>query len=102
MILHSSVRLWTTGRSKRLSQIVRFWNTHPAALCYCAGMNEQEAKTLAELIAGDEWMSGGGIWLVLKRTSDGRVISISKEVVVEYANEEAFQDDRRSQEIVLA
>lgn len=65
-------------------------------------MNEEQAKALAGITGGDPWQSGGGIWLAVKRTTDGRVISMSGEIVIEYEDEEAFQDDRRQKEIVLA
>lgn len=57
-----------------------------------SGMDEERAETLAKLLGGETWQSGGGIWLVLIRRADGRVIAISDEVVCEYADETALDD----------
>lgn len=57
------------------------------------GLNELTAPMVASALDGDAWQSGGGIWLIVKRTSDGRVVTISPEVVNEYANKEAFEKD---------
>jgi hypothetical protein len=54
-------------------------------------MNEQQANALAEALGGLTWNSGGGIWLVLKERSDGRLVVISDEVVCEYASQADFE-----------
>lgn len=59
-------------------------------------MEKEKAEVLATLIDGEAWHSGGDIWLVLKRTSDGRVVSISDEVIIEYVSEEAFEQNEIS------
>ncbi len=37
-------------------------------------MTEEQAKNVAAALGGDSWQSGGGIWLVLLRRSDGRLV----------------------------
>jgi len=54
-------------------------------------MNEIEATKLAEILGGRTWQSGGGIWLVVFRRSDGRVAVLSAEAVTEYQSEEELQ-----------
>ena len=55
-------------------------------------MDEQQATSIANALGGEAWQSGGGIWLVLLRRSDGRVVVISDEVVCEYDGEDAVQN----------
>ena len=55
-------------------------------------MNEQQANAVAEALCGSAWNSGGGIWLVLKDRSDGRLVVISDEVVCEYASQADFEN----------
>lgn len=64
-------------------------------------MDEQQATTIATALGGETWQSGGGIWLVLLRRSDGRVIAISDEVVCEYDDEDAVQNGRPRTSIML-
>jgi hypothetical protein len=66
------------------------------------GLNELTAPVVATALGGDAWQSGGGIWLIVKRTSDGRVVTISQEVVNEYANEEAFEEDRPKSSLMIS
>ncbi len=54
-------------------------------------MDEPGAQALAEIIGGDTWDSGGGLWLVLKKRSDGRVVAISEEAINVYENDEDVQ-----------
>ena len=53
-------------------------------------MDEAKAEALAKLLGGDIWQSGGDIWLVILRRSDGKVVAISDELVAEYADEESL------------
>jgi len=55
-------------------------------------MNEQQANAVAETLGGSAWNSGGGIWLVLKERSDGKLVVISDEVVCEYASQADFEN----------
>ena len=55
-------------------------------------MNEQQANALAEALGGLTWNSGGGIWLVLKERSDGRLVVISDEIVCEYTSQADFEN----------
>ena len=50
-------------------------------------MDEEKATALAELLGGETWNSGGDIWLVILRRSDGKVVAISDELVAEFADE---------------
>ena len=65
-------------------------------------MDEKKAKALAKLLKGETWQSGGDIWLVILRRSDGRVVAISDEVVCEYSDEDALSEGVSSAQIMLA
>lgn len=54
-------------------------------------MDEAKAEVLAKLLGGEIWQSGGDVWLVLIRRTDGKIVAISDEVVCEYADEEALR-----------
>ena len=56
-----------------------------------AGDGRKKAEALAKLLGGKVWNSGGDIWLVILKRSDGRIVAISDEVVCEYADEEALE-----------
>lgn len=64
-------------------------------------MDEIQAEKIAEVLGGEAWQSGGDIWLVLIRRNDGRLVVISDEAVCEYESEEAFEDNRTSNSILL-
>ena len=64
-------------------------------------MDEDKAKLLADVIGGDVWDSGGGTCLVLKRRSDGKVVAFSDEVVCVYADDEALQEGKPLETILL-
>ena len=53
-------------------------------------MDEEKAEALAKLLGGETWNSGGDIWLVILKRSDGKIVAISDELVAEYADEEAL------------
>jgi hypothetical protein len=61
----------------------------------------EQATIVAEALGGEEWDSGGGVWLIVFHRQDGRVVAISDEVVCEYKNEEALQTGKPSQSIML-
>jgi hypothetical protein len=65
------------------------------------GLNELTAPIVAAALGGDAWQSGGGIWVIVKRTSDGHVLTLTPEVINEYANEEAFEEDRPKSTLVM-
>ena len=50
-------------------------------------MDEEKAETLAKLLGGETWNSGGDIWLVILKRADGKIVAISDELVAEYADE---------------
>ena len=64
-------------------------------------MNETDANTLAKVIGGEPWASGGGIWLVRLTNTDGKFVVFSDDMVCEYRDEEAFRQGDASQSIVL-
>jgi hypothetical protein len=64
-------------------------------------MDEEKAEALAKLLGGETWQSGGNVWLVLIRRTDGKIVAISDEVVCEYANEEALAEGRVGASIYL-
>ena len=64
-------------------------------------MNEQQANSVAEALGGEAWNSGGGIWLVVIKRSDGRLVVISDDAVCEYADEQAFENSRADAAVVL-
>ena len=64
-------------------------------------MDEIQAKAVAEILGGQPWQSGGGIWLAVKERSDGKLVVISDEVVCEYESEKSFEDVNPSQTILL-
>ena len=65
------------------------------------GLCEWSAPMVAAALGGEAWQSGGGIWLVVRRTGDGRVITISESVIKEYADEEAFEADQPHRSLLL-
>ncbi len=44
-------------------------------------MNELQAKQVAEALSGETWQSGGGIWLVLLRQGNGKLVVVSDEAI---------------------
>jgi len=65
-------------------------------------MNEQQAKALARVFGGEEWDSGGGIWLVQYYRGDGKLIVFSGDAVCEYDSDEAFEEGNANTMISLA
>jgi hypothetical protein len=64
-------------------------------------MDEERAKQLAEIIGAEVWDSGGGICLVLKHRSDGRIVAFSDEVVCVYENNESLQSGKAMESVLL-
>lgn len=64
-------------------------------------MNESQATAVAEALSGEAWQSGGDIWLVLLRRTDGKLTVISDEVICEYENEESFEKAKPAKTIML-
>jgi len=64
-------------------------------------MNELEAKQVAQTLAGEVWQSGGGIWLVLLRQGNGKLVVISDEAVCEYDDEQHFEQSIPTKTILL-
>jgi len=65
-------------------------------------MTEQIAETLANIMGGEAWQSGGGIWVVtINRQEDGKIVVVSDEVICEYDSEEALEECRPSATIML-
>ena len=64
-------------------------------------MNEDQAKQIAQALSGEAWQSGGGIWLVLLRQGNGKLVVISDEAVCEYDDEKHFEESRPAKTILL-
>ena len=64
-------------------------------------MNEEQAKTVAEALGGEEWQSGGGIMLILFSRKDGRLVVLSDECVCEYKNEGEFDKNKADTTVLL-
>jgi hypothetical protein len=64
-------------------------------------MNEAQAEAVAKALRGETWQSGGDIWLVVFRRSNGKVVVLSDEVVKGYDSEDAFEEDRASATLLL-
>lgn len=65
-------------------------------------MNELRAEALANIFGGEAWDSGGGIWLAAYWRGDGKYIVFSGDAVCEYESEEAFDNGKPSNTIILA
>jgi hypothetical protein len=64
-------------------------------------MDDEKAESLAKLLGGETWNSGGDIWLVILRRADGKIVAISDELVAEYADDEALGAEEPSRSILL-
>ena len=64
-------------------------------------MNEEEAVAIATALNGETWQSGGNIWLVLLKRTNGSLVVISDDVVCEYESEHAFENASASMAISL-
>lgn len=64
-------------------------------------MTEKQAETLAAIVGGEAWQSGGGVWLVTVNRDDGRLVVFSGDSVCEYESDDAFDEGRASNTILL-
>jgi hypothetical protein len=64
-------------------------------------MSEAQATAIAQALGGEAWHSGGGIWLALFISKDGRMVVISEDAVCEYDDKSAFDEGKVSNTIVL-
>jgi hypothetical protein len=64
-------------------------------------MNEKQANVVADALGGQAWQSGGGIWLVLLRQGNGKLVVISDEAVCEYDDEQHFEESKPAKAILL-
>lgn len=64
-------------------------------------MNEKQAKALAAIVGGEEWQSGGGIWVVSVNREEGKLVVFSGDAVCEYESDEAFDEGRAANTILL-
>jgi len=64
-------------------------------------MNEKQANVVAGALGGQAWQSGGGIWLVLLRQGNGKLVVISDEAVCEYDDEQHFEESKPSKAVML-
>lgn len=64
-------------------------------------MDEKNAEAVAEALGGETWQSGGNIWLVVLRRADGKLVVLSDDVICEYNNDEAFENNSPALSILL-
>ena len=64
-------------------------------------MTEEQAKQIAELMGADYWNSGGDMYLVIFRRTDGSIAALSDEAVCEYKNIEELETGKPSRPITL-
>lgn len=64
-------------------------------------MTEEQARQIAKLMDADSWNTGGEIYLVIFRRTDGKIVALSDEVVCEYADEEALEAGKPTRSITL-
>lgn len=64
-------------------------------------MTEKQAIAIADALGGDTWQSGGGVWLVLFRRPDGRIVAITDEAICQYSSDQAFDEGRTDLKIAL-
>ncbi len=64
-------------------------------------MTQRQAIAVAEAIGGDPWQSGGGIWLVVRKRPDGRLVIMSDDCVCEYEDEGALDRATPSNSLLL-
>ncbi len=62
-------------------------------------MDEEQAKKIAQALSGEAWQSGGGVWLVLLRQGNGKLVVISDEAVCEYDDEQHFEQSNPAKTI---
>ena len=79
----------------------QIWDELPAQREEPSGLNEATTPQVAEVLGGEAWQSGGGIWLVLLRRQDGRLVVLSDDAICEYADDHAFEEGQASHSIVL-
>lgn len=56
-------------------------------------MSEQEAQALALILGGHPYQSGGDIWILVIARADGKIVVVSPEVVCEYENKIAWDNN---------
>ena len=64
-------------------------------------MDQERAEQLAAILDGETWDSGGDIWLVLKKRTDGRIVVFSDELVAVYSDIDAVQGGKPEENILL-
>ena len=64
-------------------------------------MDEQQARAVADALAGQARQSGGGIWVVMLRRADGPLVVVSADAVWQYVSEETFDKGDAAAEILL-
>ncbi len=64
-------------------------------------MDESQAVSVADALGGEPWQSGGDVWLVLLKRSDGKLVVVSDEVVCLYDDEDEFEAGQASVSIPL-
>lgn len=79
----------------------RLWDELPSEPEEPTGLNAETAEQVAKALGGEAWQSGGGIWLVIIRRKNERLVVLSEDVVCEYASESEFDEGRPLKFIAL-
>ncbi len=56
-------------------------------------MTEIEAKSVADILGGEAYNSGGGCWVVRIFRSNGSMVLISKDVVASWDSQEDYEQE---------
>ncbi|MBN1392456.1 MAG: hypothetical protein JW947_06605 [Sedimentisphaerales bacterium] len=64
-------------------------------------MDEKQAEMVAAALGGEALQSGGGIWLVILRQGNGKLVVISDEAICEYEDEQHFEQSKPAKAIFL-
>ncbi len=65
-------------------------------------MNERKARLIADMLGGDAFNSGGGVWLVQIYRPGRKLVVIGDESICEYANTDAFDSGAKPlREVIL-
>ena len=64
-------------------------------------MTKLEAEQIAETFSGRSWRAGDGVWLVIVKQPDGKVLVVSDDLLCEYETQKHFEQALPSQTIPL-
>ncbi len=86
------LRYWNPAKIHRARRVLdKHFNTEDRLPSGKFG--EIETNALASILGGYTWHSGGGIFVVLIKRSDGHIVSITDECICEYKSQDAFDEN---------